>query len=98
MSSIYDYVIDWEYLRQELIKAKGDDSYIDLLLDFPGLGKTTCYRFITREKNLNLKNLLVVINGLNLHIEDVIIEREQAQLKESNEKHQQMPIQGLTHS
>lgn len=70
----YGYIVDWEFLRAELLKFKGNDSYRLFLESIPGLGKTTAYRFITGERNLNLENLLIVVDALNLYIEHVIVE------------------------
>lgn len=71
------YVVDWEYLRNEMTIAKGGDSYRVMLVSFPGLGKTTAYKFLNGERDLDLKNLLIVVNALNLDIQDVIIDPTQ---------------------
>lgn len=70
-----DYKIDWNYLRSEMRKQKGGDSYRVFLESLPGLGKTTAHRFLNTDHILDLKGLLIVVNCLDLHIEDVFVSK-----------------------
>lgn len=69
------YVVDFDYVREEMKRAKGCDSYRVMLVSFPGLGQTTAFRFLNGQRDLDLKNFLIVVNALDLDIQDVIIER-----------------------
>lgn len=68
------YFVDWDYLREEMARAKGCDSYRVMLASFPGLGQTTAFRFLNGERELDLKNLLIVVNALDLDIYDVFVD------------------------
>lgn len=69
------YAVDWDFLRRKMLRLKGSDSYIAFLESVPGIGKTTVYRFLKGERELDLRNLLIAVDACNLYIEDVITER-----------------------
>lgn len=69
------YVVDWAFLRAEMLKMKGTDSYRTFLESVPGMGQTTAYRFLNGERDLDLRNLLVAVDACHLYIEHVIVEK-----------------------
>lgn len=66
--------MDWDYLRENLQALKGSDSYVTFLKSVPGLGKTTAYRFLKGERELDLRNLLIAVDACELFISNVIVE------------------------
>ncbi len=70
----YYYSVDWDYLRAQMRLLKGSDSYITFLESVPGMGKTTVYRFLKGERELDLKNLLLAVDACSLFIEHVIVD------------------------
>lgn len=83
------YIVDWAFLRKNMIRLKGGDSYQTFLEMVPGMGKTTAYRFITGQRNLDLRNLLIAVDACNLYIQNVIIEKRHLDLIEDSETNDQ---------
>lgn len=81
----FNYVVDWDYLREQMLLLKGSDSYMTFIESVPGMGKTTAYRFLKGERDLDLANLLIAVDACNLFIEHVIVDRQRLPHTNPNE-------------
>lgn len=69
----YPLTVDWDYIRAQLRRSRGDKSYRDLADRFDNLSASTLQRFLVSGKELDLTSLLCVVNTLNLDLNRIFV-------------------------